>query len=284
MAHARITVEHGSWFSTSGGLLTAGVHETDNRELIDEARQYAPDWVDVEDLEEEALIEAFRSGTQKVVEGSPTAPDSPAGGPLTTADLERKDFGCAACGKTDITTQAALMSHRRSKHPDLDPRTGEPKTQVAQPTTQAKVPDREDGEPAVTNPPDGPAPVPIVPAVTDLSVDELAAVLDNNGDTFPQAGEVEVPAALDELQQRATNDDVDREAATDALEARELLAPSPDPDPVEPEQSAATPEPEPEPEPAPAAQVEPEVKEDGAQPTPLDVPPALGPPPAPPES
>lgn len=63
------------------------------------------------------------------------------------------------------------------------------------------------------------AAAPEAPAVGDLSIEKLAAVLDNDTDTFDEAGEVEVPAALEELRKRAA-DGV--KSATAALESRDL--------------------------------------------------------------
>ena len=69
--------------------------------------------------------------------GPPDEPDHR--GPMTLADIEPKtDFACAVCTdegrEKTFTTQAALMSHRRARHPDLDPSTGQPKQEVASPT------------------------------------------------------------------------------------------------------------------------------------------------------
>lgn len=57
------------------------------------------------------------------------------------------------------------------------------------------------------------------PPVDSLSTEQLAAVVDNDTETFPDAGKVVVPAAIDELRSRAKEGD---DAAARALIARDL--------------------------------------------------------------
>lgn len=80
--------------------------------------------------------------------------------------------------------------------------------------------DAADGAPAPQSTGDASgSPENATPAVGELTVEQLAAVLDNDVETFEHAGAVEVPAALDELRRRARASD---EESIAALAARDL--------------------------------------------------------------
>lgn len=55
------------------------------------------------------------------------------------------------------------------------------------------------------------------PNVGDLDAAQLAAVIQNDTATFPQAGELEVPAAEAELRKRGKNGDTDAQRALTVL-------------------------------------------------------------------
>lgn len=73
--------------------------------------------------------------------------------------------------------------------------------------------DFEDVEPEPEPEPSQPPDEPTLPAVDSLTNGQLAAVLDNDHERFEHAGAIEVPAALDELQRRASEGDPDAKAA-----------------------------------------------------------------------
>lgn len=79
----------------------------------------------------------------------------------------------------------------------------------------AAASDESGGDPGDTSPPD---PAPTIPA-GGLESDQLVAVLDNDEETFAEAGRVLVPEALEELRRRAVAGD---EEAQTGLESRGL--------------------------------------------------------------
>lgn len=146
----------GSWWSASAGLLRSGVHETDNADLIEEARTSGLSWIEVIESEAtvvepvpvptaplEPSVPAEETTTQskdvnppvevapgvtQVVDANPGGHVPNTAGPLTTADLhpQPEQFSCGACD-FHARSHAGLMSHRRNKHPEVDPMTGAPK-------------------------------------------------------------------------------------------------------------------------------------------------------------
>jgi hypothetical protein len=132
---ALITVDGGSWWSPTGEFLQAGVHETNDPDLIEAALADSTqlDWLTVTEPEVEqyaAQLREQRRGAVMIQDALPADPQTP--GPLTSADLDPEkiadSLACPLCEGRTFRTRAALVSHRRNAHPELDPGSGAPKT------------------------------------------------------------------------------------------------------------------------------------------------------------
>lgn len=154
---ATILIEgEGSWAPAKPSqiMLRSGVYETDDPVLIQQALDCGLTWVEVRFTpdEERARLDAPASTqpepppVRQIIDATnPGRPDPQTGGAMTTADLKpvASDFLCPLCPEKKITSKAALMSHRRGKHPDVEPATGEPKNQAPAPTPGPVVPPQE---------------------------------------------------------------------------------------------------------------------------------------------
>lgn len=144
---ARIHVDGGgSWWPSNGKLMRSGVYETSDPALIEEAitESLTNPALSVLESPEETLArgvhEATPAGKPSPDEPRPNAsasttaieltPPQDPSGQLTSDDLKPGETGklrCSICADgREFATQAALVSHRRNKHKDLDPSTGEP--------------------------------------------------------------------------------------------------------------------------------------------------------------
>lgn len=163
----------GTWWSDSVGLLRSGVHETDNLELIREIKSSNLDWVHILDEDVVATLPPtpelassvedaagdpppretpvstkeidvpaeVAPGVTQLVDANPGGHVPNTEGPLTTADLHPtpEQFMCGLCPTFKSKSKQGLMSHRRNKHPELDPMTGslkQPTVSVQERVTQ----------------------------------------------------------------------------------------------------------------------------------------------------
>ena len=125
---AQIIVD-GTYWSTTGVRLERGVNETNDPELIREVLRLGYPWITVIDPEAEAAAEREREERFTRLVDTGTDKNAPPG-VLTKADLRVSTDGltCALCPELGpFRTQSGLGSHRRAKHPELDPTTGLPR-------------------------------------------------------------------------------------------------------------------------------------------------------------
>jgi hypothetical protein len=111
--------------------MQAGVHETDSLALVEEALACDLEFVHVDiDPEEHASL---REGVANLDASSLVTPEAPipnSGGPLTLDDTDpaklRESLICGHCDRTKpFANRGALQAHRKARHPDVDPETGE---------------------------------------------------------------------------------------------------------------------------------------------------------------
>lgn len=147
---AFIIVDSGSYWAATpaptGTLLRAGTHETNDPNLIDEILLLGNELPHVHVLDASITAEAGADGgephTEVIVEATP----QDRSGKLTKADLKpeviKEMLVCNICNDgRSFGSAAALSSHRRSRHPEVDPSSGLPRqgVPVVQPQPEAVV-------------------------------------------------------------------------------------------------------------------------------------------------
>jgi hypothetical protein len=130
---AQIVIDGGSWWcrepEPAGKLMKAGVYETNDAAVIQAANDAGLDWVRVVPGDSLPVNGSEQAGPPIQVVDAKPADDGAESGPMTLGDIKAPNLVCSICAENGTRTQpfantAALNSHRRSRHPELDPATG----------------------------------------------------------------------------------------------------------------------------------------------------------------